>query len=61
MTTKEEGNNVTTEAKTEEIPDSLTTEDAPTSLETISGGTVTRNGSQTAPKDKAKSNPILYI
>lgn len=58
MAAKEEGNNLITETKTEEIPDNSTTEDAPNSLETIPEGTAIRNGTQTIPKDKAKSNFI---
>lgn len=60
MATVEEGNNLTTETKTEEIPDNSTAEEAPTSLETIPEGTATRNGSQITSKDKAKSNFIYY-
>lgn len=56
MTTKEEGINLTTETKTEEIPDNSTNEDAPTSLETIPEGTAIRNETPTMQKDKAKSN-----
>lgn len=56
MAAKED--NVTAETKTEETPENSTTEDAPTSLETIPEGTAARNGIQTAPKDKAKSNHI---
>ncbi|XP_019700545.1 uncharacterized protein LOC105190938 isoform X3 [Harpegnathos saltator] len=55
MTTKEEGNNLTTETKTEEILDNATTEDVPTSLETSPEGTAIRNGTQTMSKDKAKT------
>lgn len=55
MATKEENNGESVETKTEETPDNSTTEDTPTSLETIPEGTAARNGTQTAPKDKAKS------
>lgn len=60
MAAKEEVNNVTTETKIEETPDS-TTEDAPTSLETIPEGNAVRNGLQTAQKDKTKSIKALYL
>ncbi|XP_011152269.1 histone-lysine N-methyltransferase SETMAR isoform X2 [Harpegnathos saltator] len=59
MTTKEEGNNLTTETKTEEILDNATTEDVPTSLETSPEGTAIRNGTQTMSKDKAKIDILL--
>ncbi|KAM0729514.1 Ubiquitin-like protein ATG12 [Formica fusca] len=58
MAAKEEVNNVTTETKIEETPDS-TTEDAPTSLETIPEGNAVRNGLQTAQKDKTKIDILL--
>ncbi|XP_014476175.1 PREDICTED: autophagy protein 12-like isoform X2 [Dinoponera quadriceps] len=62
MATKEEGNNLSTETKAEDIPDNSATEDVPTSLETIPEGTAIRNGTQTMPKDKAKTTanaPIM--
>ncbi|KAL6443644.1 autophagy protein 12-like isoform X1 [Cataglyphis hispanica] len=58
MAAKEEVNNVTTETKIEETPDS-TTEDAPASLETIPEGNAVRNGLQTAQKDKTKIDILL--
>ncbi|XP_070166576.1 autophagy protein 12-like [Polyergus mexicanus] len=58
MAAKEEVNNVTTETKIEETPDS-TTEDAPTSLGTIPEGNAVRNGLQTAQKDKTKIDILL--
>ncbi|XP_014476176.1 PREDICTED: autophagy protein 12-like isoform X3 [Dinoponera quadriceps] len=59
MATKEEGNNLSTETKAEDIPDNSATEDVPTSLETIPEGTAIRNGTQTMPKDKAKIDILL--
>lgn len=48
--------------KTEETGENLTNEEAPTSLETIPSETpLVRNGTQTASKDKTKSNRRVII